>query len=400
MSSGSDSQNQSYSLGKDSPVSSFSSSSFSSSPPPSPRKSTSVPTQSKASYGDATSAQRLATPTPPSTSMKALAKSSKKPVNPPAKTSLPRAKTPQKPKSAPKPRVKTPAKTRTRPSFMAVSKPYTKLALPPFIPNITLVGAKHNEPLPTYAHTAPSSAVRSPPVLSIEPLATIYPVESDTSNQPSPSTILISSPGTPHTSVGTPPFTPPIPTSDSPASEHNLEDLAESARRDEEEVFGAILASLNQEQEATQVMHSDPPNASLELDETKRYAAMLEEEMKNEEEMENEETEENEGKEEENRERKVGPDASQPRPYDANEGPIKSKRVSRKRRLILEEEEEVAPGPEGATRKKRHSALENELEEYAPARQRRRKTNLQKKLENEFRDLAKEARENVQGNAR
>ncbi|XP_038877844.1 extensin-like [Benincasa hispida] len=275
MSSGSDSQNQSYSLGNDLSVSYFFSSSFSSSPPPSPRKSTSIPTQSKASYGGATSAQRLAAPTPPSTSMKALAKSSKKPVNPPAKTSLPRAKTPQKPKSAPKPRVKTPAKTRTRPSFMAVSKPYTKPALLPFIPNITLVGATH-EPLPTYAHTAPSPTVRPPPPLSLEPLATIYSVESDTSNQPSPSPILISSPGKPHTPVGTPPFTPPIPASDSPTSEHNLEDLAELATRDEEEVFGAILATLNQEQEATQVIRSDPPNASFELDEPERYAAMLE----------------------------------------------------------------------------------------------------------------------------
>ncbi|XP_038904528.1 leucine-rich repeat extensin-like protein 5 [Benincasa hispida] len=181
MSSNSDSQNQSYSLGNDSPVSSFSSSSFSSSPPPSPRKSTSVPTQSKASYSGATAGQCLAASTPHSTSMKALAKSSKKLVNPSAKTSLPRAKTPQKPKSAPKPRVKTPAKTRARPSSMTASKPYTKPAPPPFIPNITLVGATH-EPLPTYAHTAPSLAVRPPPPLSIEPLATIYPVELDTSN--------------------------------------------------------------------------------------------------------------------------------------------------------------------------------------------------------------------------
>ncbi|XP_038889466.1 proline-rich extensin-like protein EPR1 [Benincasa hispida] len=172
--------------------------------------------------------------------MNALAKSSKKPVNPLAKTTLPRAKTLQKPKSTPKPRVKTPAKTRTCPSFMAAFKPYTKPAPPPFIPNITLVGATH-EPLPTYAHTTPSPVVHPPPSLSIEPLATIYLVESDTSNQPSPSPILISSPGTPHTPVETPPFTPPISASDSPASKHNLEDLAESARRDEEEVFGAIL---------------------------------------------------------------------------------------------------------------------------------------------------------------
>ncbi|XP_038887150.1 gibberellin-regulated protein 14-like [Benincasa hispida] len=236
MSSGSDSQNQSYSLGNDSPVSSFSFSSFLSSPPLSPRKSTSVPTQSKASYGSATSAQRLAAPTPPSTSMKALAKSSNKPVNPPAKTSLPRAKTLKKPKSAPKPRVKTPAKTRMHPSPMVASKPYTKPAPPPFIPNITLVGATH-EPLPTYAYIAPSTVVRPPSLLSIEPLAITYPVELDTSNQPSPSPILISSLGMPHTPVGTLPFTPFIPTSNSPTSEHNLEDLAELATRDEEEVF-------------------------------------------------------------------------------------------------------------------------------------------------------------------
>ncbi|XP_038874910.1 classical arabinogalactan protein 9-like [Benincasa hispida] len=246
MSSGSDSQNQSYALGNDSPVSSFSSSSFSSSPPPNLRKSTPVSTQLKASYGGATFALHLDVPTPPSTFEKALAKSSKKLVNPPAKTSLPRAKIPQKPKSAPKPRVKTPAKTRTRPSSMVAFKPYTKPASSPFIPNITLVGTTH-EPLRTYTHTAPSPAVRSPPPLSIEPLAIIYPVESDTSNQPSPSPIIISSPGTPHTPVSTPPYTPPIPASDSPVSEHNLEDLIELTRRDEEEVFGAILASLNQE---------------------------------------------------------------------------------------------------------------------------------------------------------
>ncbi|XP_038896005.1 vegetative cell wall protein gp1-like [Benincasa hispida] len=216
MSSDSDSQNQSYSLGKDLPISSFSSSSFSSSPPLSPRKSTSVLTQSKASYGSATSTQRLVAPTPPSTSMKALSKSSKKLINPLTKTSRPRAKTPQKPKSTSKLRVKTPAKTRMCPSFMAVSKPYTKPAPPPFIPNITLVGATH-ETLPTYAHTAPSPAVRPPHPLSIKPLAIFYPIDSDTSNQPSPSPILISSPGTPHTPVGTPSFTPPIPASESPA---------------------------------------------------------------------------------------------------------------------------------------------------------------------------------------
>ncbi|XP_038904455.1 36.4 kDa proline-rich protein-like [Benincasa hispida] len=168
--------------------------------------------------------------------MKALAKSSKKPVNPLAKTSLPRAKTSQKPKSALKPKVKTPVKTRSRLSYMPASKPYTKPAPPSLILNKTLVGATH-EPLPTYAHIAPSPVVHPPPFLSIEPLAIIYPVESDTSNQLSPSPILISSPGMPHTLVGTPPVIPSIPASDSPASEHNLEDLAELARCDEEQVF-------------------------------------------------------------------------------------------------------------------------------------------------------------------
>ncbi|XP_038901312.1 serine/arginine repetitive matrix protein 1-like [Benincasa hispida] len=389
MSSDSDSQNQSYSLGNDSSVSSFSSSSFLSSPPPSPRKSTSVPNQSKASYGDATSSQRLAASTSPSTSMKALAKSSKKPVNPPAKTSLPRAKTPQKSKSAPKPRVKTLAKTRTRPSSMAASKPYTKPAPPPFILNITLVGATH-EPLPIYAHTAPSLAVHPPPPLSIEPLAIIYPVESDMSNQPSPSPILISSPGKPHSPMGTPPFTPPIPASDSPGSEHNLENLVELARCDEEEVFGAILASLNQEQEATQVMHLDPPNASLELDETERYAAMLDEEM------ENEEREENEGREEERRERRVGPDASQPCPSNANEGPINQREYQGKEGWRKKKKKKLHPDLR-VQRVKKGTTLWKMIGRKCAARQGRRKNNLQKELDNELIELAKEAREHAAG---
>ncbi|XP_038896215.1 extensin-like [Benincasa hispida] len=152
-------------------------------------------------------------------------KASKTIVTPPAKILQPKPKTPQqKPKSAPKPRAKTPAKPRTRPSSTIASKPYTKPAPPPIIPNITMVGATH-DPFPAYAHNAPSLAVHPPPSFSIEPLAIIYPVESDASSQPSPSPILISSPGMPYTPMGTPPFTPPIPPSNSPASEHNLEEL-------------------------------------------------------------------------------------------------------------------------------------------------------------------------------
>ncbi|XP_038882307.1 extensin-like [Benincasa hispida] len=151
--------------------------------------------------------------------MKLPSKASKAIVTPPAKTPQP------KPKTTPKPKAKTPAKPRTHPSSTAASKPYTKPAPPSVIPNITMVGATHN-PLLVYVHNAPSPVVRPPSPLSIKPLATIYPVESDASSQPSRSSILIYSPGTPHTSVGTPPFTPPIPPSDSPALERNLEELA------------------------------------------------------------------------------------------------------------------------------------------------------------------------------
>ncbi|XP_038889723.1 transcription initiation factor TFIID subunit 8-like [Benincasa hispida] len=199
---------------------------------------------------------------------------------------------------------------------MAASKPYTKPTLPPVIPNITMVGATQN-PLPTYVHNAPSPAVRPPPPLSIEPFATIYPVESEAWSQPPHSPILISSPSMPHTLVGTPPFTPPIPPSDSLVSERNLEELAELARLDKQEVFNAILASLNQSQEEEQMMRSDPPNASLELDEAERYAMMLEEEL------EEEQREEEEEMEEENKEGRIGPDASLPRPSDVNEGPLR-----------------------------------------------------------------------------
>ncbi|XP_038888541.1 extensin-like [Benincasa hispida] len=131
------------------------------------------------------------------------------------------------------------------PSSTVASKSYTKPALPPVIPNITMVTATH-DPLPANLHNAPSPAVRPPPPLLIQPLATIYPVESDVSSQPPHLPIFISSPGEPHTPVGTPSFTPPIPFSNSPALECNLEELAELARLDEQEVFGAILASLNQ----------------------------------------------------------------------------------------------------------------------------------------------------------
>ncbi|XP_038896326.1 proline-rich receptor-like protein kinase PERK2 [Benincasa hispida] len=262
MSSASDSQNQSMSFGDVSLVSSFSSSSVSTSPPPSPRQTskTTIPIKLLLSGAFSTS-QR------PSWS---------KPTK--AIITLP-SKTTQQPKTTPKPKPKTPSKPRQRPSSStAAKKPYTKPAPPLFIPNITQVGATH-DPIPVYLHNAPSPAVRPPPPLSIQPLATIYSIEVDASSQPSRSPIIISSSGSPHTPSGTPPITPPRPSSDSPASEHNLEELAKLARRDEQEVFGAILASLNQGQKEEQVMRSDPPNASLELDEVERYAMMLKAEL-------------------------------------------------------------------------------------------------------------------------
>ncbi|XP_038891678.1 uncharacterized protein LOC120081071 [Benincasa hispida] len=190
--------------------------------------------------------------------------------------------------------------------------------------------------------------MRPPSPFSIQPLATIYPVASDASSQPPHSPIVISSSGSPHTPTDTPPFTPPRPPSDSPASERNLEELVELARLNEQEVFEAILASLNQGQEEEQVIHSDPPNASLELDEAERYAMMLEAELEEE-------------------ERRFGPNASQSRQTDANEGPSKEKRVTRKRKLILEEEDEQSTSsPEDAMRGtcSRHDTLEKDLEEY------------------------------------
>ncbi|XP_038890884.1 transcription initiation factor TFIID subunit 8-like [Benincasa hispida] len=173
------------------------------------------------------------------------------------------------------------------------------------------MGAMHDT-LPAYLHNTPSLVVRPPPPLSIQPLATIYPVNSDASSQPPHSPIVISSSKTPHTLVGTPLFTP-YPPSDSPASERNPEELAELARLDEQEVFGAILGSLNQGQEENQVMHSDPPNASLELDEAEQYAMMLEAELEKE--------DREEDREEENG--RIGPNASQSRQTDVNEGPLK-----------------------------------------------------------------------------
>ncbi|XP_038895905.1 extensin-like [Benincasa hispida] len=203
----------------------------------SPRKTTKTLTQTKLTYGEATSSQRPPVSKPSTTPTKLAFKASKAIVTPPTKILQPKPKTPQpKPKTTPKPRAKTPAKLRMRPSFMAASKPYTKPASPPVIPNITIVGATHN-PLPAYVHNAPSPVVHPPPPLSIEPLATIYPVESDASSQPPHSSILISSLGMPHIPVGSPSFIPPIPPSDSPASERNLEELAELARLDEQEVL-------------------------------------------------------------------------------------------------------------------------------------------------------------------
>ncbi|XP_038875120.1 extensin-like [Benincasa hispida] len=291
MSSASDSQNQTVSFGNDSPVSSFSSSSVSISPPPSPRKTTKTLTQTKPTHGGATSSQQPSVLKPSIAPTKLSSKAFKAIVTPPTKIPQPKPKTTQpKPKTTPKPRAKTPAKPRMRPSSTAVSKPYTKPAPPPVIPNVIMVGATHN-PLPAYAHNAPSPAVHPPPPLSIEPLATIYPVESDALCQRPHFPILISSPRMLHTLVGTPQFTPPIQPSDGPASERNLEELAELARLDEQEVFRVILASFNQSQEEEQVMRLDPSNTSLELDEAKRYAMMfeeeLEEEKKEEEEREN-----------------------------------------------------------------------------------------------------------------
>ncbi|XP_038896009.1 pectinesterase inhibitor 10-like [Benincasa hispida] len=160
------------------------------------------------------------------------------------KATLPAKNLQLKPKTTPKPKAKTSSKSRQRPSSTAATKPYTKPAPPPFIPNITPMGATH-DPLPAYLNSAPSPVMRPPPPLSIQPLVTIYPIELDASSQTPHSPIVISSPGMPHTLVGTPPFTLPIPPSDSPASERNPEELAELARLDEQEVFGAILTSLN-----------------------------------------------------------------------------------------------------------------------------------------------------------
>ncbi|XP_038875114.1 extensin-like [Benincasa hispida] len=229
MSSASDSQNQSMSYGDVLSVSSFSSSSISTSPPPSPRQTskTSVPT--KCLHGGASSTSQRPSRLKPTKAIITL----------PSKTT-------QQPKTTPKPKPKTPSKPRQHPSSStAAKKPYTKPAPPPFIPNITPIGATY-DPIPVYLHNASSPAVHPPPPLSIQPLATIYPVEADASSQPLRSPIIISSPGSPHTPSGTPKITPPRPNPDSPASERNLEELVKLARRDEQEVFRAILASLNQ----------------------------------------------------------------------------------------------------------------------------------------------------------
>ncbi|XP_038902383.1 extensin-like [Benincasa hispida] len=212
MSSASDSQNQSMSFGDVSSVSSFFSSSVSTLPSPSPRKTSkaSVPTKTLHDRASSTSQRPFQS----------------KPTKTPTKRS---SKTTQQPKTTPQPKPKTPSKPRQRPSSStAANKPYTKPTPPPFIPNITPVGATH-DPIPAYLYNAPSSAVRPPPPLSIQPLATIYPVEADTSSQPPRSPIIISSPWLPHTPSGTPSFTPPRPSSDNPMSERNLEELVELA---------------------------------------------------------------------------------------------------------------------------------------------------------------------------
>ncbi|XP_038880429.1 proline-rich receptor-like protein kinase PERK2 [Benincasa hispida] len=191
------------SFGNDSPVSSYSSSSVSISPPPSPSKISKALVQTKPTHGGATSSfQRPSrskpsiTPTkPPSKTTKAIATLHSKTLQPKTKTT-------------PKPKPNTPSRLRQRPSSTATSKPYTKPGPPPFFPNITLMGATH-DPLPAYLHNAPSLAVHPPPPLSIQPQATIYPVDSDVSSQSPRSPIVISSPRSPHTPSGTPPLTPP-----------------------------------------------------------------------------------------------------------------------------------------------------------------------------------------------
>ncbi|XP_038882333.1 extensin-like [Benincasa hispida] len=204
MSSASDSQNQTMSFGNNSLVSSYSSSSISLSSPRSPKKTSKPSIQSKPTHDRATfsSSQRPSKPT--TTPTKLPSKTSKAIATLPAETSQP------KPKITHKSEPKKPSKPRQHLSSTAATKLYTKLAPPPFIPNITPMGATH-DPLPTYLHNTPSPAVRPPPPLSIQPLATIYSVDSDASSQPLHSSIVISSPGMPHTPVGTPTFTPPIP---------------------------------------------------------------------------------------------------------------------------------------------------------------------------------------------
>ncbi|XP_038885746.1 extensin-like [Benincasa hispida] len=187
MSSASDSQNQTMSFRNHSPVCSFSSSSVSTSPPSSFRKTLKPSVQIKPMHGGATSTSQWPSRSKPTTT----------PTKPPSKTPQP------KPKATPKLKLKTLSKPRQGSSSTATNKPYTKPAPPPFIPNITLVGATH-DPIPTYLHNAPSPAVCPPPPLSIQPLATIYPVDTDASSQPPRSPIVISSPGSPHTPSGTP----------------------------------------------------------------------------------------------------------------------------------------------------------------------------------------------------
>ncbi|XP_038874886.1 36.4 kDa proline-rich protein-like [Benincasa hispida] len=226
MSCASDSQNQTMSFENDSPINSYSSSCVSISLPPSLRKTSKAPIQIKLMHGRATSSsQRLSRSKPTTTPTKPPSNTTKAIVTLPSKTAQP------KPKTTPKPKGKIPAKTRQRPSSTA-AKPYTQPAPPPFIPNITPMGAMH-DPLPAYLHNAPSPAMRPLPLLSIQSLATIYPIKSDASSQPPRSPIIISSPGFPYTPSGTPPFTLPRPPSNSPTLECNPKELAELARLDE-----------------------------------------------------------------------------------------------------------------------------------------------------------------------
>ncbi|XP_038874894.1 extensin-like [Benincasa hispida] len=200
MSFASDNQNQTMSFENNSPVSSYSFSSVSTSPPPSPRKTSKSSIQIKLMHGGATSTSQQPSQLKPTTTPTKLPSKTTKAI-----ATLP-TKTPQpKPKTTPKPKPKTPLKLRKHLSSTAANKLYTKPTPPPFIPNITSVGATY-DPIPAYLHNAPSPTMRPPPPPSIQPLATIYLVESGRVKPTARSThrhILLWSP---HTPSGTPPI--------------------------------------------------------------------------------------------------------------------------------------------------------------------------------------------------